>query len=213
MQPEIDIRKIRLSRKTDTQPAVMLVGFLGQENLGLGYLASVLRDADCRVEVVDFEWEAEKILAKALALDPIVIGFSLIFQFYIERFHSLIQLLRQNGISCHFTMGGHFPSLSCRQTLEFIPELDSVVRFEGEETLLDLVNCLADGNDWKEVPGIAFRQDGGIKINPERPLIADLDSLPYPERGFKPTQIMGRTATPILASRGCIRRCSFCSIH
>jgi len=43
----------------------------------------------------------------------------------------LLYVLRLNGVDCHFTMGGHFPSLSYDQTLELVPELDSVVRFEG----------------------------------------------------------------------------------
>jgi anaerobic magnesium-protoporphyrin IX monomethyl ester cyclase len=46
-----------------------------------------------------------------------------------------------------------------------------------------------------------------------RPLIHDLDELPYPERTFKKNVILGRDATSMLASRGCARTCSFCSIH
>jgi anaerobic magnesium-protoporphyrin IX monomethyl ester cyclase len=64
----------------------------------------------------------------------VLIGFSLIFQFYVRNYGALIELLRAAGIRCHFTMGGHFPSLSYQETLAIIPELDSVVRFEGEQT-------------------------------------------------------------------------------
>src|SRR3982074_563788 len=111
----------------NTSRPVMLVGFLAQMNLGLGYLASVLREHGYWVEIVDFEQDSEDILARAQALNPSVIGFSLIFQFYIQRFDALIKYLRENGIACHFTMGGHFPSLSYQEALDFIPELDSVV--------------------------------------------------------------------------------------
>src|SRR5580704_14711415 len=96
---------------------VMLVGFLAQANLGLGYLASVLREQGYRVEIVDFELDPERILEIAKRLDPVLIGFSLIFQFYIERFRSLMITLREAGITCHFTMGGHFPSLSYQKAL------------------------------------------------------------------------------------------------
>src|SRR5882724_4002528 len=76
---------------------VMLVGFLAQANLGLGYLASVLRENGYQVEIVDFESDPEQILETARSLDPVLIGFSLIFQFYIERFHGLILMLRNAG--------------------------------------------------------------------------------------------------------------------
>jgi radical SAM superfamily enzyme YgiQ (UPF0313 family) len=191
----------------------MLVGFLAQMNLGLGYLASVLRTAGYKVEIVDFELAPEQILASARSSEPVLIGFYLIFQFYIERFRSLIVRLRDGGVRCHFTMGGHFPSLSHQQTLELVPELDSVVRFEGEATLLELVDLISTGRDWQGVQGIAYRQDGLIVSNPLRPLLTDLDQLPYPDRDFEPGLVLGHVVMPILASRGCARTCSFCSIH
>jgi anaerobic magnesium-protoporphyrin IX monomethyl ester cyclase len=46
-----------------------------------------------------------------------------------------------------------------------------------------------------------------------RPLVPDLDSLPFPHRPYGPEHIGGFPTLPLLASRGCIRRCSFCSIH
>jgi radical SAM superfamily enzyme YgiQ (UPF0313 family) len=191
----------------------MLVGFLAQQNLGLGYLASSLRAHGYTVEIVDFELPAERIVETAKRLDPVLIGFSLIFQFYIERFLSLMIQLREAGVTCHFTMGGHFPSLSHREALAFIPELDSVVRFEGEETLVELADLIGQGRDWREIQGIAYRKNGEIQTNSLRPLIEDLDKLPYPDRSFEPGMVLGHYIFPILASRGCARTCSFCSIH
>ena len=48
---------------------------------------------------------------------------------------------------------------------------------------------------------------------PARRLVEDLDRLPYPERNYQPDTVLGRSIMPILASRGCARTCSFCSIH
>ena len=92
----------------------MLVGFQHQGNLGLGYLTSVLRECGYDVHVVDIEQDPEAIVRMARELDPVLIGFSLIFQFYVRNYGALIELLRAAGIRCHFTMGGHFPSLSYR---------------------------------------------------------------------------------------------------
>lgn len=195
------------------QRPVMLVGFQNQGNLGLGYLAAVVRRRGYSVQVVDIEQDPEEILRVARELNPVLIGFSLIFQFFIDRYAALLYLLRQNGIDCHFTMGGHFPSLSYEQTLELVPELDSVVRFEGEVTLIELVDAVAAGKEWREIHGIAYRSERGVNLTKPRALLEDLDQLPYPDRDYEPEAVLGRSIMPILASRGCARTCSFCSIH
>jgi len=195
------------------QRPVMLVGFQNQGNLGLGYLAAVLRRHGYPVQVVDIEQDPEETLRVAIELKPVLIGFSLIFQFFIDQYAALLYLLRKNGIDAHFTMGGHFPSLSYEQTLELIPELDSVVRFEGETTLIELVDAIVTGTDWRAVHGIAYRDEDGIRLTKPRALLEDLDQLPYPDRDYEPEAVLGRSIMPILASRGCARTCSFCSIH
>jgi anaerobic magnesium-protoporphyrin IX monomethyl ester cyclase len=197
----------------DTSRPVMLIGFQRQSNLGVGYLASTLRREGYTVEVFDYERDRSDIVEAARRLNPILIGFSLIFQSYVTHFGSLMNYLRDAGVDCHFTMGGHFPSLSYERTLGLLPALDSVVRFEGEMTLLELVARLGNGTDWRTTEGIAYRDSDGVKATPMRPLVHDLDQLPYPERTFNRNAVLGRHATPLLASRGCARTCSFCSIH
>ncbi len=197
----------------DTSRPILLIGFQHQGNLGIGYLASTLRQHGYSVVICDVEAEPEEIVGTAVRLDPMIVGFSLIFQFYIPQYRRLICLLREAGIRCHFTMGGHFSSLSSRHNLELLPELDSVVRFEGEMTLLELADRIGTGREWKTVQGIAFREGDRMEATPMRPLVDDLDRLPYPVRDFEPETALGRKAIPLLASRGCARTCSFCSIQ
>lgn len=200
-------------RERETTRPIMLVGFQNQGNLGLGYLAAVLRQYGYRVHIVDIEQDPAEILQIAQELKPLLIGFSLIFQFYLPRYAALLYVLRTHGLDCHFTMGGHFPSLSYEQTLALIPELDSVVRFEGEITLLELADAVSTHTDWHRIHGIAYRQEEEVVLTTPRALVEDLDRLPYPERNYAPETVLGRTIMPILASRGCARTCSFCSIH
>ncbi len=195
-------------------PAVVLIGFQKMGNLGLGYLSAVLRADGFIVEVIDIESPLEEIRAAVLAADPIVVGFSLIFQFYIRKTAAMMAALRRAGVDAHFTMGGHYPTLSFAETLKAAPALDSVVRFEGETTLLELVRALAEAREWRAVDGLVYRDSGGDAVaNPPRALAHDLDDLPFPDRDFAPMVILGRKIMPILASRGCARTCSFCSIH
>jgi anaerobic magnesium-protoporphyrin IX monomethyl ester cyclase len=199
---------------TNTSRPVILIGFQVQANLGLGYLASVLRQYGYTVHVFDFEEDRAVILRSVRHSDPLIVGFSLIFQFYVYEFRDLAAYLRQNGMTCHFTIGGHFPSLSYAETLNLIPHVDSVVRFEGEMTLLELAGRLSCNLEWRDVEGIAFRgNDGPVATHP-RHLLHDLDELPYPDRtAAQQTRMLGCSAVPLLASRGCARTCSFCSIH
>ena len=192
---------------------VVLIGFQRMGNLGLGYLSAVLRESGVTVRVLDIETPPEAFLAAVKEADPVVVGFSLIFQYYICRYADLMDLLRRNGVNCHFTMGGHYPSLSPEQTLKAASQLDSIVRYEGEVTLVELVRALTAGEDWRQVQGLVHRRDGEVVVNPARPLVPDLDSLPHPDRDFEPMVTLGRKCMPILASRGCARTCSFCSIH
>src|SRR5262249_1471063 len=69
------------------------------------------------------------------------------------------------------------------------------------------------GDDWRQTPGLAYLTDGQVVLSRPRELVNDLDSLPFPYRPYKPEQIGGFRTLPLLASRGCARRCSFCSIH
>jgi radical SAM superfamily enzyme YgiQ (UPF0313 family) len=200
-------------RARDTRRPVVLIGFQRHSNLGIGYLAAALKNCGYKVEVFDFEADRSTILSAVRDLEPILVGFSLIFQSYIDWFGSLIRYLRDNDITCHFTMGGHFPSLSYERTLKLLPELDSVVRFEGEETLLELTDFLTTGKDWRNVAGLAYRDGETFVASQMRHLVENLDSLPYPVRTFGKDAVLGRNMTSILASRGCARTCSFCSIH
>lgn len=216
VSPQLNILHTSASRpvgRRNIERPILLVGFQHQGNLGLGYLASTLTQAGYRVVTSDFEAPTQSIVETANEINPIIIGFSLIFQFYVERFALLMRTLRASGCQSHFTIGGHFPSLSPVETLKLIPELDSVVRFEGEITLLEMADLIGAANEWRNVQGIAYRSAGEVVTNHLRPLIEDLDCLPYPERNFEPEKALGRRALPLLASRGCARTCSFCSIQ
>jgi radical SAM superfamily enzyme YgiQ (UPF0313 family) len=192
---------------------IAFIAFLDQDNLGVGYLASVLLAENYKVKIIDFRLGKERILEELLAIDPKVIGFSIIFQYHIREFKSLIDFLRNHGIDCHFTAGGHFPSLRYAELLRYIPDLDSIVLFEGEYTFLELANHITAGNNWKQTKGIAYREDGVPVQNDLRPLEEDLDKFPLPVRQPLREYLLGRKYSTLLAGRGCLYNCSFCSIR
>lgn len=197
-------------------PEVLLIGYQDQGNLGMGYLAAMLHAHGHGAELVDVRLGPEAVVGAVRAARPRVVGFSLIFQFYLPQFRLIAEALREAGVSAHFTIGGHYASLCPEDVLTAMPQIDSVVRFEGEYTLLALVEALAEGADWREVPGLAFLDDAmpaHVRESAPRALVADLDLLPWPYRPGSPPALLGFPSPALLASRGCARRCSFCSIH
>lgn len=193
---------------------VVLVAHQEQENLGVGYLTSMLEKNGFKVLTLDLKLTKDKLCDEVKDANPLLVGFSLIFQYHASELHDLAAYLRSSGVDCHFTIGGHFPSLRYVDTLHSIPEIDSVVRFEGEYTLCELALCLANGTDWKSISGIAYLGEDGPVSNELRQLIENLDELPFPRRNPDHRYMcLGVRCAFVLASRGCIRNCTFCSVR
>ncbi|MBI5303850.1 MAG: cobalamin B12-binding domain-containing protein [Chloroflexi bacterium] len=194
---------------------VLLVGAEELENLATRYLAAVLRQRGYVVELVPFSTTAEMdaVVERARATQPRVIGLSIIFQYRAPEFLKLAEQLRQLLPNVHITAGGHFCTFTASDLLRDYPALNSVVRGEGEVTLVELVQHLAAPETWDQILGLSFRREECIVNNAARPLIADLDTLPFPARDTPPQHHLGIGVSPILGSRGCYRDCAFCSIH
>ncbi|MEM3958099.1 MAG: radical SAM protein [Thermoproteota archaeon] len=118
------------------------------------------------------------------------------------------------------TGGQHFTA-TAQESLEEYPVIDVIVRGEGEQTLAELVKSRIEGTGFSSIRGISFRNGGEIKHNPPRPLIENLDALPYPGYHFVKDFVhkyhfsaMAGRNTPyalVEGSRGCAHRCTFCS--
>lgn len=193
---------------------VLLIGFEEWENLGLRYIAAFLSENGIDARIVPYESSShERILSNIRNSQPAIVGFSLIFQRMISEFAELIAYLRKHGAICHFTMGGHYPTVDSNHLLSEIPGLDSVILCEGEETLLELVLSINEPEAWREIRGIVFRSGQDIVRTAPRRLLEDLDSLPFPVRGDNLPSIRGIGMCSIAGSRGCFYDCCFCSIR
>jgi anaerobic magnesium-protoporphyrin IX monomethyl ester cyclase len=84
---------------------VVLIGYQDQGNLGMGYLAAVLQQHGHTVEMVDVRDEPVEIAARLSGRQPLVVGFSLIFQAFLPQFRRVASHLRFAGINSHFTIG------------------------------------------------------------------------------------------------------------
>jgi anaerobic magnesium-protoporphyrin IX monomethyl ester cyclase len=118
------------------------------------------------------------------------------------------------------TGGQHFTA-TAQESLETYPEIDVIVRGEGEQTIVELVKNANDRSSFTRIKGISFQNEGKIFQNLSRPLIEDLDALPYPGYHFVKdtvhkyhfTAMSGPNAPYALieGSRGCPHDCTFCT--
>lgn len=203
-----------MAREDDYHIDILLVGYENQENLGLRSILAYLSEQGYEATLAPFApGRNDDILEAVRRCKPRVVGFSLIFQYTLDEMGELMRHLRANAIGCHFTVGGHYPSLRPEDTLELLPELDSVVRFEGELTIVELLDNLEQTNQWEKIQGIAFRNGSKVVLTPLRPLISDLDMLPHVYRDRPRLVGYNVRLASMLASRGCLFNCSFCSIR
>jgi len=193
--------------------SVVLVGFEDQENLGLRYLASALNRAGHEVRIVRYQKDIRPVVEAVCRENPCVVGFSVIYEYLMNPFAALAKALKEAGVAAHFTMGGHYPSFEPEAALNSIPEMDSVVRFEGEETLVELTEALDNRTSLKNIPGLALRHSGKMIYSAERAPCKNLDDLPNPLRDGAFIKNSPVPVASILGSRGCPRNCSFCSVR
>jgi radical SAM superfamily enzyme YgiQ (UPF0313 family) len=194
---------------------IALVGPEIEENLSLRYLASSLSAAGYVSEIIPFCGEHQFEPAVRAILDapepPLLVGLSLAFQWKATDTLALAMALRDGGYAGHLTVGGHFATFACSDLLRDFSELDSVVRQEGEHTLLALVRALEAGEPFDPIPGLAFRRDGDVQLT-ALPSVPDLAELPRPDRRGEPARCFDHAIAPLVSSRGCYANCTFCCI-
>jgi radical SAM superfamily enzyme YgiQ (UPF0313 family) len=106
-------------------------------------------------------------------------------------------------------MGGPHPTFMIEESLSYA---DYVVRGEGEETIVELIECLKKGLPLNTINGLSYKtEENGIVHNPDRKLVDDLDAAPIPDfslvYNWKKVNYI-----PIATSRGCPFACNFCSV-
>lgn len=89
--------------------------------------------------------------------------------------------------------------------------VDYIVADEGEETLYELVSAIRNKDNIRKIRGVLFREEDQKIDTGERPLINPLDKLPFPCFFDFPLDYYKDLTIPVLSSRGCLYRCSFCS--
>lgn len=224
-----------------------------ETSLGILYLAAALRDAGFYVRILDcclgnqkysleesFYREVklengmiriglapENIVSEAADYD--VLGVSSIFTPQTQMVEETVRLLAQAYPEKLIIMGG----INARTQMKrfFDASADLICLSEAERTIVEIGNIFRLGSrDFSGISGLAFMQDGQIRINPATFIENNLDLLPIPARDLLPLDRLWKIArphggvltvgqldkplpyVPVMTSRGCPYICSFCHI-
>ena len=153
--------------------------------------------------------DEQRILEEIRKAKPDLIGFSVVHDEYLWALKWSQKIKETLGIP--IVWGNTYPTFHPEDALKH-DCVDYIVRGEGEITLLELVEAMEAKGNLKEVLGLGFKEGNGIsRINPMRPLIMDMDILPFPDKDLlydvAPYMNQGYTT---MTGRGCPYQCTFC---
>lgn len=190
--------------------------------LSILYLAAVLKEAGFEVSLLDqpaLGLTVEETVRWVEKENPDVLGFSTLTSSG-QTAGLISNKVKEKNPEVTTVFGNHHATFNAERILRKYPSVDIVVRGEAEKTVVELANCLENGEDLKKVQGINFRKDGKIVSTPDQPLIDDLDAVPFPDRKLLDAEyhcliaganIAPKKFTSIVTSRGCVYGCRFCS--
>ncbi|WP_280381401.1 B12-binding domain-containing radical SAM protein [Nocardia wallacei] len=185
-----------------------------EENLGLGYLAAVLRQTGYRVVVID-GWlaglDTVELARQITAANPVLVGFAC-YRSNMESALDTATRVRDHARGVPIIAGGFGPSFHPEDFLS--AGFDVVVRGEGEHTIVELAHHYTGAGhpSLHDIAGISFATPAGPQHNRARPTIPDLDTLPFPARDTLELTTARSSLVHVQSSRGCQASCTFCSI-
>ncbi|RLI49168.1 MAG: B12-binding domain-containing radical SAM protein [Candidatus Thorarchaeota archaeon] len=185
--------------------------------LGLAYLASVVRNKGHDVKIIEAVGENktfEDIRKEIVRYDPDIVGItattSMIPDAYI-----VAKIAKRTRPDAIVVIGGPHVTFVPELTLKECPDIDIVVRGEGEQTFAELLDEVKNHNNYERILGIAYRaRNGTIRLTPSRPLIENIDSIKKPAFdliNWDTYEFSGVRYATIITSRGCPFQCIFCS--
>jgi radical SAM superfamily enzyme YgiQ (UPF0313 family) len=194
---------VRITFIEPAAPGFHVYSFVKQLRLGLPLLGAIMAERGHQVRVYaeslsEVDWDD--------VLSSDLVGISSTTSTAV-RAYRYARRVRDAGVPV--VMGGPHVTFLADEAMDFC---DYVVRNEGEETLVELVDYLHGRGSLDTILGLTYRDGRGQVVhNPSRPLLTSLTDLPWPDMSL----VVGGEQvkpTPILASRGCPFGCEFCSV-
>ena len=172
---------------------------------------------DCNAEKVDWK----KMEARIASSNPDIVASSSLATCNTYAVVKTLETAKRMAPQALTVTGGQHFTATAQESLEMYPEIDAIIRGEGETTLAELVKCTGDKVAFHRIKGLSFRHDGKVFHTPPRPLIENLEDLPFPGYHLVAENmpkyhfsIMAGEKAPyalIEGTRGCQHECTFCT--
>ncbi|MCX5911223.1 MAG: radical SAM protein [Deltaproteobacteria bacterium] len=177
-------------------------------------MGAVLKEQGMDVEVLDLlstRYSQKKIEDRLARYQPDLIGITSVTMNFPAAAR-ILQTCKTLMPEATAVIGGPHATFMAEETLRSYPEVDLVVRGEGEETIREVAIALDRREGLEKVQGLTFRRNGTVARTEDRPFIEDIDRLPLPDRTLFPISryLAMRVPASVLTSRGCPTGCSFC---
>ena len=216
------IRRSLSNGLADGMPKNISKNFGLYPHLGICYIASVLRENNIEVEIIDVNVERiskRQIVEKINEINPDIIGISSMTFTFLYALDLAKKI--KSSLSIPIVFGGNHVSIYPKEVISH-ECVDIGVIGEGEITFLEIVNILKAKRlkdsfpALEKVKGIVFKNNGRLFLTEPRELVSNLDEFPPPAVDLlRPGQYYGcNLAAPymtMVTSRGCPYNCSFCS--
>jgi anaerobic magnesium-protoporphyrin IX monomethyl ester cyclase len=178
-------------------------------NIAIRYLkAYAYPEFDIKLSEYTIKDPIINIVTDLIQKNPQVIGFSC-YIWNIEETIKVIRMIKKIDPSINIVVGGPEVTYDVMDWMKEVEDFDFIVIGEGEQTFKQLLSELKGNNDFSSVPGIAYRRDGSIHMNPQRNKL-DLKELPSPYRFEEDLPHLSKRVAYIETSRGCPFSCQFC---
>lgn len=190
---------------------------------GIGALSAFLRRNGHLTKMLDVvtnksvieEGQYQYIKKEVNSFKPRLVGFT-VFETGFHWIKQICDFIKKIDPSILTIAGGYYPTLSPEDVLNH-DSIDIICRGEGEYALLELINSLESNSDIKTIRNLWVKEKGKIYQNEIRPLIENLDDLPFWDREMFDYQShlniikKGGRNVKVMASRGCPYHCTYCS--
>ncbi len=193
--------------------------------LGIAYIAAVLEKNGLSVKILDALAEGcneDDIREYVKREDPKIVGITVATPM-IPYSLDIAKMVKEFNKDIKVIFGGAHPSAAPEDTMKSCKAIDFCVIGEGEITFLELSRAILERRAKKfyDIKGIAFRNGNKIIRTNPRPLIENLDEIPFPARhllpmekySFSPIKYKRSPGTNMISSRGCPYNCLFCTKH
>lgn len=182
--------------------------------LGLCYVASAFQQAGAEVIILDYiveQYSPEKMQRSLEAFQPDAVGITSVTMNF-KMAAQIINDVKAFNPELITIFGGPHVTFDAPATLRKYPAVDIIALGEAELTIGELTLALKNRQDWKNVEGIAFLEDGKLINNGRREFLKELSTLKLPARELLPISRYRALGFPvsIITSRGCPYKCIFC---